>query len=267
MEASRWTRRETTEPEGESLLSSARHLRRPRRRPAADVRRRRPPGRARARSGAGQPTPCCPSAFAGVRGGRRSEPGPSPADFAVALPPGRAGDERRGGAPARACARRRTRSSASPTRGCRPARGSTSRRWPRAASRRPPPRTAPGTTPGTASGRERAAAPEPRREPFWRDDTFGPYQLLDRVAVGGMAEVFKAKRIGRRGLREGGGGEAHPAPPLGQPGVRRHVRGRGQDGGRPHPPEHRPDLRPRADRAAATTSRWSTCTAATCARS
>ncbi len=91
-------------------------------------------------------------------------------------------------------------------------------------------------------------APAASREPSWRDDQFGPYELIDRVAIGGMAEVFKAKRSRGRGLREDRGPEAHPAPPLRQQGVRRHVRGRGQDGGRPHPPEHRADLRPRADR-------------------
>ena len=36
----------------------------------------------------------------------------------------------------------------------------------------------------------------------WRDDCFGPYQLLDRVAVGGMAEVFKAKRSGVEGFEK-----------------------------------------------------------------
>jgi serine/threonine protein kinase len=43
---------------------------------------------------------------------------------------------------------------------------------------------------------------EPSREPSWRDDTFGPYRLLDRVAVGGMAEVFKAKRTGVEGFEK-----------------------------------------------------------------
>jgi serine/threonine protein kinase len=50
-----------------------------------------------------------------------------------------------------------------------------------------------------------APEPEPRapsREPSWRDDTFGPYRLLDRVAVGGMAEVFKAKRAGVEGFEK-----------------------------------------------------------------
>jgi serine/threonine protein kinase len=43
---------------------------------------------------------------------------------------------------------------------------------------------------------------EAPREPSWRDDTFGPYKLLDRVAVGGMAEVFKAKRAGVEGFEK-----------------------------------------------------------------
>jgi len=58
---------------------------------------------------------------------------------------------------------------------------------------------------------EKAEEPEPEpkappappsREPSWRDDTFGPYQLIDRVAVGGMAEVFKAKRAGVEGFEK-----------------------------------------------------------------
>jgi serine/threonine protein kinase len=36
----------------------------------------------------------------------------------------------------------------------------------------------------------------------WRDDVYGPYRLLDRVAVGGMAEVFKAKRSGVEGFEK-----------------------------------------------------------------
>jgi serine/threonine protein kinase len=45
---------------------------------------------------------------------------------------------------------------------------------------------------GTSSG-EKAS---------WRDDAFGPYRLVDRVAVGGMAEVFKAKRSGVEGFEK-----------------------------------------------------------------
>ena len=70
------------------------------------------------------------------------------------------------------------------------------------------PGTSPGTTPGTAPAAGPPPAPSPppspppRREPFWRDDTFGPYKLVDRVAVGGMAEVFKAKRTGVEGFEK-----------------------------------------------------------------
>jgi serine/threonine protein kinase len=44
--------------------------------------------------------------------------------------------------------------------------------------------------------------PERREKATWRDDVFGPYQLLDRIAVGGMAEVFKAKRTGAAGFEK-----------------------------------------------------------------
>lgn len=62
------------------------------------------------------------------------------------------------------------------------------------------------------SGLEEPAAPEAkprhpagaasREKASWRDDSFGPYRLLDRVAVGGMAEVFKAKRSGVEGFEK-----------------------------------------------------------------
>ena len=45
-------------------------------------------------------------------------------------------------------------------------------------------------------------APAASREPSWRDDRFGPYELVDRVAIGGMAEVFKAKRAGVEGFEK-----------------------------------------------------------------
>jgi len=44
--------------------------------------------------------------------------------------------------------------------------------------------------------------PSSGREQSWRDDVFGPYRLIDRVAVGGMAEVFKAKRSGVEGFEK-----------------------------------------------------------------
>jgi serine/threonine protein kinase len=40
------------------------------------------------------------------------------------------------------------------------------------------------------------------KEGAWRDDRYGPYRLLDRIAVGGMAEVFKAKRSGVEGFEK-----------------------------------------------------------------
>jgi serine/threonine protein kinase len=53
---------------------------------------------------------------------------------------------------------------------------------------------------------EPAPQPEPVRPPgrerSWRDASYGPYELLDRVAVGGMAEVFKAKRSGVEGFEK-----------------------------------------------------------------
>ncbi|HEY7513936.1 MAG TPA: hypothetical protein VIC87_05635, partial [Vicinamibacteria bacterium] len=39
-----------------------------------------------------------------------------------------------------------------------------------------------------------------RGRTHWRDDNYGPYRLIDRLAVGGMAEVFKAKRSGVEGF-------------------------------------------------------------------
>lgn len=53
---------------------------------------------------------------------------------------------------------------------------------------------------GTPS--EPAPAPASGRDRSWRDEDFGPYQLLDRIAVGGMAEVFKAKRSGVEGFEK-----------------------------------------------------------------
>jgi serine/threonine protein kinase len=54
---------------------------------------------------------------------------------------------------------------------------------------------------------EATPAPNPpaessRGRTHWRDDAYGPYRLIDRVAVGGMAEVFKAKRSGVEGFEK-----------------------------------------------------------------
>jgi serine/threonine protein kinase len=54
-------------------------------------------------------------------------------------------------------------------------------------------------------GREAApqdAAPVPATEPVPGEGEYGPYRLLARVAVGGMAEVFKAKRSGVEGFEK-----------------------------------------------------------------
>jgi serine/threonine protein kinase len=48
---------------------------------------------------------------------------------------------------------------------------------------------------------EKPATPPPP-PPSWRDDRFGDYALIDRVAIGGMAEVFKAKKTGVEGFEK-----------------------------------------------------------------
>jgi len=56
--------------------------------------------------------------------------------------------------------------------------------------------------PGEAVRKNPDDSAPPGRAGSWRDDSFGPYRLLDRVAVGGMAEVFKAKRSGVEGFEK-----------------------------------------------------------------
>ena len=56
--------------------------------------------------------------------------------------------------------------------------------------------------PGEAVRKSPDDSAPPGRAGSWRDDSFGPYRLLDRVAVGGMAEVFKAKRSGVEGFEK-----------------------------------------------------------------
>ena len=56
--------------------------------------------------------------------------------------------------------------------------------------------------PGEADRRVLEDTAPPGRPGSWRDDSLGPYRLLDRVAVGGMAEVFKAKRSGVEGFEK-----------------------------------------------------------------
>jgi serine/threonine protein kinase len=44
--------------------------------------------------------------------------------------------------------------------------------------------------------------PAPAPPSSWRDDHFGPYKFIDRLAIGGMAEVFKAKKTGVEGFEK-----------------------------------------------------------------
>ncbi len=53
-----------------------------------------------------------------------------------------------------------------------------------------------------AEGAPPAPPAATRGKGSWRDDAYGPYRLLDRIAVGGMAEVFKAKRSGVEGFEK-----------------------------------------------------------------
>jgi TonB family protein len=70
---------------------------------------------------------------------------------------------------------------------------------------RPKPKTAPGVTPPPASA---APAPPRKREepeaavPSSGPDRFGQYEILERIAAGGMAELYKAKRTGVEGFQK-----------------------------------------------------------------
>ena len=96
---------------------------------------------------------------------------------------------------------------------------------------------------------------------------FGKYYLLERINVGGMAEVFKAKAFGVEGFERLARGQAHPAEHRGGRRVHHDVHRRGEDRRAAAAREHRPDLRPRRGRRQLTSSRSSTSTARTCARS
>ena len=98
-----------------------------------------------------------------------------------------------------------------------------------------------------------------------RAQQLGRYHLLDRIAFGGMAEIYRAKTFDGQGHAAPGRGQARAGAP--RRGRRLHpdARRRGED---------RRVLQPRATsrastssraRTASTSSRWSTSTARTCA--
>ena len=69
----------------------------------------------------------------------------------------------------------------------------------------------------------------------------GRYRIMGRVARGGMATVYQARR---RASRAAGRPEDHPSGPRRGPGVPRPARRRGEDDRPAHPPERRGRLRP-----------------------
>ena len=62
-----------------------------------------------------------------------------------------------------------------------------------------PPKPAPPSVPAAAPVVKADEAPAAERAP---QRTYGPYRLLERIAVGGMAEVFRAKRTGVEGFEK-----------------------------------------------------------------
>ena len=62
-----------------------------------------------------------------------------------------------------------------------------------------------GTAPGVAAPASAEAAPPPRRRDSVSGegpDRFGQYELLERIASGGMAELFRARRTGVEGFQK-----------------------------------------------------------------
>ena len=71
---------------------------------------------------------------------------------------------------------------------------------------------------------------------------FGKYELLRKIASGGMGQVFLARE--RSAARAAGRAQAHPAAPGRGRRVPQHVPGRGADRGAAAAPEHRQHPRP-----------------------
>src|SRR5262245_20982656 len=79
-----------------------------------------------------------------------------------------------------------------------------------AATRTPPPSTRLGATPPPASAAPAPSAPaaprpEPRAaepQPSPSPDRFGQYEILERIASGGMAELYRARRRGVEGFEK-----------------------------------------------------------------
>ena len=113
------------------------------------------------------------------------------------------------------------------------------------------PRPPAGVTPPPASA-PAAAAPRRREEPAAAvsssgPDQFGQYEMLERIATGGMAEVYKAKRTGVEGFQKIVAIKKILPHLADDEDVRHDVRRRGQARGAAEPPQHHPHLRPRED--------------------
>ena len=78
--------------------------------------------------------------------------------------------------------------------------------------------------------------------------SFGKYELVSRLAAGGMAEIFLARTKSHPGLREVSRHQTDPRPPHAGSRVRAHVPRRGARRCDPRSSEHRADLRRRPRR-------------------
>ena len=62
--------------------------------------------------------------------------------------------------------------------------------------------TAPGAPPGSSDESPAATRPEPSPVSTSGPDRFGAYEILERIAAGGMAELYKARRSGVEGFQK-----------------------------------------------------------------